>query len=56
MRTHYCLADRDWITFEGECSWCGSKEEDVPPAMSDEEFREMMRRLEANARPDITDD
>ena len=56
MKTHYCLQERDWITFEGTCNWCGAKEEDVPPAMTDEEFRAMMQKIEGNARPDITDD
>ena len=56
MRTHYCRADRDWITFEGTCSWCGLTEDQVGAPMTDEEFREMMAKLEANAKPDINDD
>lgn len=55
MRTHYCLADRDWITFEGACSWCGMKEEDVL-LTTDAEFRALMAKLKTNARPDINDD
>ena len=54
MRTHYCNADRDWITFEGECSWCGMRED--APQTTDEEFRKLMRKLEENANPNITDD
>lgn len=54
MRTHYCNADRDWITFEGECSWCGMQED--APKTTDEEFRQLMRKLEENANPNITDD
>ena len=56
MRTHYCKADRDWITFEGVCSWCGITEEQVGLPTSDEEFRALMAKLEADARPDINDD
>ena len=56
MRTHFCVEDGDWITFEGECSWCGLKENDVFLQMSDEDFRKMMAKLEANAKPDINDD
>ena len=56
MKTHYCRADRDWITFEGTCSGCGLTEDQVGAPMTDEEFREMMAKLEANAKPDITDD
>lgn len=53
MKTHFCVADGDWITFEGECSWCGMKE---IAETSDEEFRQLMAKLEADANPDITDD
>lgn len=53
MRTHFCIEDGDWITFEGECSWCGMKE---PVETSDEEFRQLMAKLEADANPNITDD
>ena len=56
MRTHFCPEDGDWITFEGECSWCGMKENDAFLQMSDEDFRKMMSKLEESARPDITDD
>ena len=59
MKTHYCKADRDWISFEGECSWCGMKEEDVREydgLSEDQLFEEVMRRVNRNARPDITDD
>ena len=57
MRTHYCQAERDWITFEKECSWCGLPEFDPElPVTTDEEFRQMMEKLERSARPDITDD
>lgn len=52
MRTHYCREERDWITFEGACSWCGLKEFET----TDEEFRALMAKLEADARPDINDD
>ena len=55
MRTHFCHADRDWIAFEVECSWCGMKEEDVL-LTTDEKFREIIRRLKENANPNITDD
>ena len=54
MKTHFCHQDRDWITFEGECNWCGMKES--IPLTSDEEFRQIMEKVEKNARPDITDD
>ncbi len=54
MRTHFCIEDGDWITFEGECSWCGMKED--APITTDEEFRALMAKLEADARPDINDD
>ena len=26
MKTHYCPADHALISFEGECNWCGLKE------------------------------
>ena len=35
MRTHFCPEDGDWITFEGECTWCGLKEFET----TDAEFR-----------------
>lgn len=54
MRTHFCIEDGDWITFEGECSWCGMREDE--PITTDQEFRQLMRRLEKNANPNITDD
>lgn len=54
MRTHFCKADRDWITFEDVCSWCGMREDE--PITTDEEFRALMAKLEADARPDINDD
>lgn len=55
MRTHFCHEDGDWITFEGECTWCGMKEEDVL-LTTDEKFRQIMAKLEAAASPDINDD
>jgi hypothetical protein len=27
MKTHYCKAEKTIISFEGECNWCGAKEE-----------------------------
>lgn len=54
MQRHWCTADRNWFDFEGECSWCGMRED--APQTTDEEFRLLMQRMEANARPDITDD
>ena len=54
MRTHFCHEDGDWITFEGECSWCGMKEN--APITTDAEFRALMAKLKADARPDINDD
>lgn len=56
MRTHFCTEDGDWITFEGECTWCGLKENDTFLQMSDKEFRQMMAKLETSGRTDITDD
>lgn len=59
MRTHYCNADRDWITFECECSWCGVNEADarrLEEVTSDAEFRRMMERLNRHANQSITDD
>lgn len=29
MKKHYCLVDRGWISYEGECNWCGEKEQKV---------------------------
>lgn len=54
MRTHFCKQDGDWITFEGECSWCGMKEDE--PRTTDAEFRQLMAKLEADANPNINDD
>lgn len=56
MRTHYCKADRDWITFEGTCSWCGLNEDQIGTPMTDEDFRKLMDKLNASANPNITDD
>jgi len=57
MRTHFCAEDGDWITFEGECSWCGMREDEpFPLRTTDAEFRQLMLKLEADARPDINDD
>ena len=52
MRTHFCHEDGDWITFEGECSWCGLREFET----TDAEFRQLMSKLEADADPNINDD
>ena len=52
MRTHFCHEDGDWITFEGECTWCGLKEFET----TDVEFRQLMAKLEADANPNINDD
>ena len=54
MRTHYCIEENDWITFEGECNWCGMKE--LTPSTTDEEFRKLLQRMELNANSNITDD
>ena len=54
MRTHYCHEEKDWITLDGECNWCGMKED--APRTTDDEFRQMMAKLEADANPDINDD
>ena len=27
MKLHYCLAEGCLISYEGECNWCGEKEE-----------------------------
>lgn len=56
MIRHYCNEERCWLDFEEVCSWCGITEDQVGAPMTDEEFREMMAKLEANAKPDITDD
>ena len=29
MKTHYCKADKAVISYEGECNWCGEKENDM---------------------------
>ena len=29
MKTHYCKADKAVISYEGECNWCGEKENGV---------------------------
>ncbi len=29
MKTHYCKADKALISYEGECSWCGERENDM---------------------------
>lgn len=56
MRTHYCKEDRDWITFEGVCSWCGLTEEQIDKPTSDEEFRQLIERMHKVSKPNITDD
>ena len=27
MKQHYCPAEKSIITYEGECNWCGEKDE-----------------------------
>ena len=27
MQSHYCTEEHTIITFEGECNWCGMKED-----------------------------
>ena len=59
MIRHYCNEERCWLDFEEVCSWCGMTEEgarQLHGMTSDAEFRELMRKMEANARPDINDD
>ena len=54
MIRHYCNEERCWLDFEEVCSWCGMKED--APITTDEEFRALMAKLEADARPNINDD
>ena len=54
MKTHYCPEEKDWIAFEGECSWCGMTEKDI--ATTDEQFRELIAKMQKAAKPHINDD
>ena len=59
MQRHWCNAERAWLDFEGTCSWCEMTEEQAirqTLETSDETFRDIMDRVNRNARPDITDD
>ena len=61
MQRHYCSEERTWLDFEGYCSWCGMTEHQAQEQIedlrnSDQRFREIMEKLNKNARPDITDD
>lgn len=29
MKLHYCIAEQCLISYEGECNWCGEKEEET---------------------------
>ena len=35
MKTHFCPKERTMIDFEGECNWCGKKEEKEWPLTRD---------------------
>lgn len=61
MQRHWCNAERAWLDFESICSWCELTEAEARKEMeeyaeSERRFQETMRRVEASARPDITDD
>lgn len=43
MKTHYCKADKAVISYEGECNWCGEKENGMK-----EEALELADFLEKN--------
>lgn len=61
MIRHFCDTERCWLAFEEICSWCGKTEAQaqqdlVEDKAADERFRQMVKRMEAAARTDITDD
>ena len=59
MQRHWCEAEQTWLDFEGKCSWCEMTEEQAMRQAletSDAEFRQLMERVNRNARDDITDD
>jgi len=56
MQTHFCRVEKTWLTFEHTCNWCGLNEQQANAPMTDAEFRQLMERLRADARPDINDD
>ena len=43
MKSHYCKAERSFISYEGECNWCGEKE---APATDKQLVREFFSPLQ----------
>ena len=29
MKTHFCKVEKEHVSFEGECNWCGEKEDSL---------------------------
>lgn len=61
MIRHFCDAERCWLDFQEICSWCGKTEAQAQQDLAedraaDERFKAIVKRLEAAARDDITDD
>ena len=61
MIRHFCDTERCWLDFEGICGWCNKTEAQAQQDLdedkaADERFRQMVKRMEAAARTDITDD
>lgn len=61
MQRHWCEVEQTWLDFEGICNWCEMNEPQAKRQMqeyyeSEKNFKEVMEKVEKNARPDITDD
>ena len=58
MQRHWCSVEKTWFDFDGVCDMCEMTEEQAVQQMketSDAQFKDLMRRVEAAARPDIND-
>lgn len=47
MKEHFCPAEQSVITYEGECNWCGEREE---VGLTKEEVLEFIRAIEAKLK------
>lgn len=59
MQRHYCTAERTWLDFEGECSWCGMTEDEAKNYKGlngDQLFEEVIYRISRHKNDGITDD
>ena len=48
MKTHYCQAEKEVITFEGTCNWCDDHEW---VGLTDDEIEALAKWADKNAAP-----